>query len=81
MGQINYKLCRILKKVSKKSGKEYCYAHLNVFTPDDTDILKIWITEEQYNALSKVPKDFDINPYVSVSYNVYNRDYEPKLTY
>lgn len=79
MGQ-NYKLCRLLSKEGK-DGKKYNYAHILVFSPYDTDILKIYIKPEQMEALKKVPKDFDIDDYLKVDYNTYKKAYEPKLTY
>lgn len=77
----NYKLCRLLSKVSKKSGNVNNYAHVLMFTPEDTDILKIYIKPEQAEALKQAPKDFDINDYIEVDYNTYKRAYEPKITY
>lgn len=76
-----YQLCRLLKKKSKKTGKEYCYAHLVYFMPEDTQLLKIYITDNQYDALSKVPKDFNINEFVEIEYNSYHNAYEPIITY
>lgn len=76
----NYKLCRLLSK-DGKDGKKYNYAHVVAFFPNDSELLRIYITDKQMEALKQVPKDFDINDYVSVDYNTFKKCYEPRISY
>lgn len=75
-----YKLCRLLSR-DGKDGKKYNFAHLIMLLPNDTELIKVYITEKQMKALQSVPNDFDINKYVSVDYNTYKKVYEPHISY
>lgn len=80
MGNSKYVLSRLLERKGK-DNKVYHYAHLLFFMPTDTELIKVYISSEQFNALKSAPKDIDINDYVSVEYNTFKKAYEPKISY
>lgn len=78
-----YKLVKIGKRKSNKTGKEYYIAFLNLIMENDVQVVRIMVQEKQVEALNKVIKDinFDISKYVEVKYNSYQNCYQPTLTY
>ena len=75
-----YSLLRVIKRKSKQD-KVYYLALVIFNTPTDSDILRIVLSEEQANKLVKLSQaqDFSVEKLLSIDYNIYTKNYQPKL--
>ncbi len=76
----SYRLVRILERKNKE-GKPYHLAVVLFNYANDCDLLRILITDEQLDKLNDLLKQnkVDINQYVSIEYNSYQKAYQPKI--
>lgn len=80
--QKEYQLHRLVKRSNKDKTKTYNYALVLFNRENDSDLLRIYITDEQAFKLRDClnnNKD-DISGYVKVEYNSYQKEYQPKIT-
>lgn len=74
----NYKLLGIRKRHSQKSDRDYYLAYVLFENDYGFDILPVMIQEMQVDTLTQVIGD-NINEYVKLEYNSYNKRYDLKI--
>lgn len=78
----NYKLVRVLsRKSSKDSSKSYYLAYVVLNTDYDCSLINILINKDQFDKLVKLINDnsFDINKYIGIEYNSYQKQYQARI--
>lgn len=80
---MGYKLVRVLSRKNKAGDKTYYLAYLLYNTDKSCDLLNVIITKEQADKLIKLvdDKNFNINDYVKIEFNIYDKSYHPVITY
>lgn len=75
-----YILVRILSR-KNKDGKSYYIAVVLFNNDNDSDLLRILISEEQIEKINELLKtgNTDVKKYIKIEYNNYQKCYQPKL--
>lgn len=79
----NYILLGIRKRHSSKSDRDYYVAYVLYENDYGFDVLIVMIKEEQVKPLEEAIQDdeFNLNEYIRLDYNSYNKRYDLKITY
>lgn len=72
-----YQYLRVITRKNKEK-KDYYLALVIFNREDDSDLLRILVTEEQAEKLMDLDDD-DISEYVTIVYNSYQKVYQPKI--
>lgn len=79
----NYKLIRVVGRKNKE-GKDYFLGLVLLNTDSDSEVIRILLkNQEQANKLNEALKDnnFNIEKYMKVTYNTFQKTYQPSITY
>lgn len=76
-----YELLRIVQR-SNKEGHKYNLALVVVNSSNDSDLVRVVVSDEQVSKLEKMSSDvnFDLTRYFNVQYNTYQKSFVPKIT-
>lgn len=79
---MTYKLIKVVSR-KNKNDKIYYLAICVLILENDCEIVRILVNEKQAQELQKVIKDtsFDISRYIEVTYNNYQKQYQPTIKY